>query len=154
MEQLKQCSKCLQNKPIDEFYRSRRLRWKRRGECKNCENTRHDLYYRERKKAIHYKAYLRQGLYRRKAIKYLGSKCNWCGFKKYRALVIDHVNDDGAKELAVKGNNKWRIWKTILAGNIEKRYQILCANCNMIKHWKYRRNVDRKEGKEGYSESI
>lgn len=64
----------------------------------------------------------------------LGDKCLWCGFDDPRALQIDHVNDDGYKDR----NNKFRNWnsynkyKTIL-NDTEGRFQILCANCNMIK---------------------
>lgn len=64
----------------------------------------------------------------------LGCMCNKCGFSDMRALQIDHINGDGAKHRAETGaaNSYYAsILKSILAG--EKKYQILCANCNWIK---------------------
>lgn len=58
----------------------------------------------------------------------LGHACARCGFSDLRALQIDHVNGDGAKE---RGRNQ-AFYKRILADD-GGRYQILCANCNWIK---------------------
>ena len=65
----------------------------------------------------------------------LGSKCRECGYDKdLRALHVDHVNDNGADERRRIGmGNVLRkyIRDQILAGS--KEYQLLCANCNLIK---------------------
>ena|SRR5579859_2065873 len=71
----------------------------------------------------------------------LGDKCCKCGFNNPLALVMDHVKGDGSIErgrfsrdaitnyivMAVKYNVKEAL------NIIFERYQILCANCNMIK---------------------
>ena len=59
-------------------------------------------------------------------------KCRQCGFSDMRALQLDHVADDGAKDR-----------KRVSAGfnfycDVKKRgyppgLQVLCANCNWIK---------------------
>ena len=67
--------------------------------------------------------------------------CVQCGFSDARALVIDHVNDDGKEHrraLKVAGTNsgsgtnihealKARGWPN------DPPLQTLCANCNLIK---------------------
>ena len=69
--------------------------------------------------------------------------CKKCGFSDSRALQIDHIKGDGARECGQnrrKGVNglgyQEKFWKHILFLSKEEareRYQILCANCNQIK---------------------
>jgi len=63
----------------------------------------------------------------------MGGKCSKCGFNDYRALQIDHINGDGKKErkFICRDNYYPNVLKSFLAG--EKRYQLLCCNCNWIK---------------------
>lgn len=66
----------------------------------------------------------------------MGGKCTNCGFSDFRALQIDHVNSDGAKDKRygnrITGNTYWRkVAASFEAG--ENMYQVLCANCNWIK---------------------
>jgi len=64
----------------------------------------------------------------------LGCKCSRCGFDDVRALDIDHVNNDGFQDRSAMD------WTTIMAGyasnpkRAKKCLQILCRNCNWIKH--------------------
>ena len=59
----------------------------------------------------------------------MGGKCCRCGFDDVRALQIDHVNGGGSQERKTTWNVN--ILKSFLAD--EKKYQLLCANCNWIK---------------------
>jgi len=71
-------------------------------------------------------------------ISLLGEKCVKCGYEKnIRALQIDHVNNDGYIERR-KLKNSDRLYKHILkqVKNGSKNYQVLCANCNIIKKYK------------------
>ena len=63
----------------------------------------------------------------------MGGKCVECGFNDYRALQVDHINGDGKKERHLQSRNDYyyNVLKSFLAG--EKRYQLLCCNCNWIK---------------------
>ena len=62
----------------------------------------------------------------------LGRQCAHCGYDRdVRALQIDHINGDGAKE-----RRKVSMGVTFLRHVLKKNgkgYQILCANCNQIK---------------------
>ncbi len=64
------------------------------------------------------------------AVKALGGKCIRCGFTDTRALQIDHINGGGNKEAEKIGRIK--IYMKAIK-NIDKEYQLLCANCNWIK---------------------
>lgn len=71
----------------------------------------------------------------------LGGCCVKCGFHDPRALQIDHINGGGRREYLRFGGSSHRYLKHI-RDQIEKgskKYQILCANDNMIK-----REVNKK----------
>lgn len=62
----------------------------------------------------------------------LGDKCVNCGFSDKRALQFDHINGDGFKDQ--KNRNVTHYKKIVLSiQSGEKRFQILCCNCNWIK---------------------
>lgn len=61
-----------------------------------------------------------------------GSKCNICGFKNLLALQIDHINGIGREERRHMSSSKFM--EKILSSS--KDYQLLCANCNIIKYRK------------------
>ena len=58
-----------------------------------------------------------------------GSGCALCGFSDPRALVLDHLHGGGTKERRQLGVRA--MYKRALA--FPNEYQLLCANCNMIK---------------------
>lgn len=77
-------------------------------------------------------------------IKKLGDKCAHCGNEDMRVLQIDHIHGGGEKERREIGPRG--IYHKIIKMPIEeakKEYQILCANCNVIK--KYKRKEFREK---------
>jgi hypothetical protein len=70
---------------------------------------------------------------RRWAIEVLGGKCNKCGYNQdWRALQVDHVNNDGNIERKTKAPSL--LFRQLILGLVDRsRYQVLCANCNRIK---------------------
>lgn len=73
-------------------------------------------------------------------IKHLGDKCARCGFKKdKRALCLDHINGDGAKDRKDKGSRTYRYYVSHL-DEAEKNLQVLCYNCNAIKVYEKKEN--------------
>jgi hypothetical protein len=103
-------------------------------------SQRNYLKYRSRKSLSNKKRWLNNRL---KLLNYFGGKCERCGFSDYRALQIDHVYGNGAKEKSF-----YKLWKDPLK-YLEKiklnrsEYQLLCSNCNWIK--KYERDENAKE---------
>lgn len=65
-------------------------------------------------------------------IKKFGGRCKKCGIDDIRVLQVDHINGNGEIERK-KFNSKTR-YKMIMADDGSK-YQLLCANCNIIKAW-------------------
>ena len=65
-----------------------------------------------------------------KCIEKLGKKCVRCGFKDPRALQIDHVKGNGAQER--RELKKQEFYEKVLT-DTKGEYQLLCANCNLIK---------------------
>lgn len=68
-----------------------------------------------------------------------GAACGQCGFDDPRALQIDHVNNDGHRD-----EHKWRKdrvghFKSVLK-DVGGKYQLLCANCNVIKAYEHNRS--------------
>lgn len=67
-------------------------------------------------------------------IERLGGKCRRCGFSDYRALQVHHRNGGGAAEREALG---WRYHYSIArmpAEDIQRRFDLLCANCHAIVH--------------------
>ena len=60
----------------------------------------------------------------------LGGVCIACGFSDPRALQVDHIAGGGEKERRRIGNTG--VYVKIRQQGTEG-YQLLCANCNMIK---------------------
>ena len=106
---------------------------------KNIEDKKiYDATYRLKNKEILRK---KQKQYRRslkqKVLDRYGNACVLCNYKDIRALQIDHINNDGAKERKSLGGQNisgWRFYKYLIDNNLPDGYQTLCANCNMIKH--------------------
>lgn len=86
--------------------------------CDQCQYDRTNGYRRTR---------------RLKLLNEYGNKCNCCGYDTdLRALDIDHVFNDGAEERKTVKDIVIHITNL----NFPKdRYQLLCRNCNKIKHF-------------------
>jgi hypothetical protein len=113
-------------------------KWRRANPEKAREVARrfyqgHLLAERERNKMR-----TRKDLYllRSNALTILGGKCNRCGFDDRRALQIDHIIGGGTKE---RKHNPSAIYRKIRDGQT-KGYQLLCANCNVIKRVENKEN--------------
>lgn len=66
---------------------------------------------------------------RGKILAQLGIRCSKCGFDDARALEIDHKNGGGTEE---RRRLSYPTYYLHVLRNLEN-YQVLCANCNMIK---------------------
>ena len=78
-------------------------------------------------------------------IKKLGGKCVRCGFQDYRALQVDH-KEGGGHRTWQETRSPERYYKNILENLESGNYQLLCANCNLIKRY------ERQEWGWSYSE--
>lgn len=59
-----------------------------------------------------------------------GKVCILCSFTDKRALTIDHVRNNGAKERKLLGQGGW--YRKALAQYRPDEYRVLCMNCQFI----------------------
>jgi hypothetical protein len=72
--------------------------------------------------------------YRLAVLDKLGNKCCRCGYSDLRALQIDHINGGGKEERRNISNTNSFYAKVVKSyDSKENLYQLLCANCNVIK---------------------
>ncbi len=68
---------------------------------------------------------------RQAVLQHLGEVCARCGHADERALQIDHINGGG--RLDRQGLSTQQFYKQVLQGRPGDKYQLLCANCNVVK---------------------
>ncbi len=87
-----------------------------------------------------YCSYLRL---RQEIIDAYGGKCAnpECGIADTDVLCVDHIHDDGFKERKSGSYGSKFYYRLRAEGFPKDRYQLLCANCNMIKR---RTHVDKQ----------
>lgn len=145
------CPGCQRYKPKDEFYKNKGRSTGISSHCKLC----HSEYYKEK--------YARN---RQIAIELYGGKCCKCGFDNQLALQFDHIK--GGTGLWNRGFTNWSPSthiKDIIKSIPGTKYQLLCANCNVIKKfteeehsWRNRKSslveLRLKESPEKFEEAL
>jgi hypothetical protein len=87
------------------------------------------LRNKEREQGRRYYYSIRNEIYR-----LLGNKCCECGIDDIRVFQVDHVNGGGNSRKIINRSGQGMLKKRLT--EIEKgskKYQLLCANCNIIK---------------------
>jgi hypothetical protein len=113
IERTKWCSQCGRRRHIKYFYNSQTEPDGVSVECSDCRSK--SVGERNRRQ-------------RREFLQTMGGKCKLCGNRDFRVLQIDHVHGDGHLE---PRSSSLKFYAKVLANPDD--YQILCANCNMIK---------------------
>jgi hypothetical protein len=86
--------------------------------CKSCSLERQSNYRLQRRKLV---------------LEEYGNKCVQCSYSKPMALEIDHIYNDGNIER--KDKKIKCFYRHVIQQNFPKdKYQILCCNCNYLKH--------------------
>ena len=105
---------------------------KRRWYDQNKEKARRNANeYVERNRDLVYSRHRRITATLRLAIvRRFGGKCRICGFDDHRELCVDHKNGGGGIER--RGLHPDTYYRRLLTAS-KSKYQLLCANCNLIK---------------------
>lgn len=100
-------------------------------ECKLCKKEFKNYEYRNRTRCGACNTKIRRFRAKAAAIKYLGGKCQKCGWTGNQAALQFHHLEPDKKDfiLGAVGNKSW---DSIL--NEIKKCALLCANCHMIEH--------------------
>jgi hypothetical protein len=124
---MKICGKCEKSKPLSAFARRGRGY---QSMCRECFS----IYSAENRERL---AETQRIWYRKikmQVIEAYGGACACCGESNPAFLCLDHVNNDGAawKRADLLSRSLWHwTWKQECPEDI----QLLCANCNMAKHF-------------------
>ena len=135
MTQYLKCSKCKQEKPVNEF-QPEPIHCRARGysyQCKECRkayknNPKYKAYqsqYGKENLAVYRENAARR---RREALTMLGGRCECCGESEYKFLAIDHINGLHHRDRTESGNAL--VNKVRKNPDAKKLYRILCHNCN------------------------
>jgi hypothetical protein len=155
------CGNCGELKPIENFSMRSAANGYPASECKDCAKIRSNNWYHDNTERS--LSSNRINVLRNKVVLKLGSRCanpNCLvpgGCRDLRALQIDHVNNDGAEERKRVGGStgpkggqralprsKMEAIYTLAFEDNEGRYQLLCANCNVIKEHERRQEKYRQ----------
>lgn len=114
----KKCYKCGSSENIRPVNKSN-LAWNT-CICKECHNLKARLYNDKHKLLV---------------FEHYGKLCVCCGEDTFEFLSIDHINNDGHKDVnsnGVRPSGK-RLYPKIVRLNFPTYYQVLCMNCNFGK---------------------
>lgn len=140
----KECTRCYQFKPLDEFYTDKRKKDGRQSECKKCnikfakDKRANDPEYRKKLNKIRRDKYANDPEYRKQCRYYeldsqkilddlkIGFGCAICGFNEYpEALDFHHINPKDKKyQISMNKMTKDNAFDEI------QKCMCLCKNCH------------------------
>lgn len=120
---LKRCTKCRKFVSYSNFSKKRECKDGFQPVCKTCVKI-----YDSNRTGVN-SPLIKM---RVRAIEKLGGQCVKCGYLDVRALQIDHINGGGGKDRR-DWSSPYRFYRSIAEGENLEKYQVLCANCNVIK---------------------
>ena len=139
-EELRECGRCHELKPLEQFNWRRRERGQRDNMCRPCRAAyKREHYLRNKQRYIDQAQVNKRRARREKTEQLLAyfvtHPCIDCGERDPLVLEFDHVGDDKSFEVARAMSD--RSWSTILT-EIAK-CEVVCANC-------HRRRTYRRRG--------
>lgn len=124
----------------------------RRNNNQEGESERFKKYRNEHLECLKKKSRVRTEKYRQKIKEIVidhyscgGNRCSQCGFCDIRALDIDHINNNGnveRKEKKLLGGSTTYLY--LIRNKFPEGYQVLCKNCNWIKHVEHAKKLRMK----------
>ena len=134
---MKECRKCGEEKPLEEFYKSKRAADGLQSYCKVCNRGANSSWAsRNPEKAAESKRKTQQAILRFIREDKESKGCASCGIKDWRVLDYDHI-DPSTKEFTIGRAPGGGVSRPRLVAEIAK-CQVLCANCHRIKTYENR----------------
>lgn len=140
------CYGCKQTLPLEDFHRNKSQSDGHNNVCKVCVIAYQKNLRREHPERVAGYKRTEAARLRRQVLETFGSKCCKCGFADHRALQLDHINGGGLKEKRERGSSG--IYRRAL--KYPEDYQLLCANCNIIKYRERREYLVPIEGRRSW----
>ena len=111
---MKECSKCKQQKPFDQFYRNKGTKDGFGSWCKACDTDFKRAQRKEQKKLL---------------VEANGGKCSRCGYARcLTALEFHHPNQDKENDVSSLGHSLDKAIKE------SQKCSLVCANCHREIH--------------------
>jgi len=135
----KRCTKCLEEKPPDEFPANSRSKDGRGWRCRQCQREYFAEYYQQtgHSERIKSRTQRRRQELTSEALAAYGGRCVDCEEDDPEVLTFDHVDNDGGqhrRELAKgKRGSTTQILRWAKQNGWPPRLQVLCANCHLRK---------------------
>ena len=150
---MKNCRFCNCELKEDNWYKS--LRRKNSRICKSCNLRVNNKWRKEHPESSqkYSKEYYRKHpkynikwcrenriVIRKEMLSAYGGKCSMCGIDNPIVLDIDHINNNGSYDRK-RGMWGWRLYRWLRKNKYPRdNFQLLCRNCNWIKHMKNKRS--------------
>jgi hypothetical protein len=135
------CSKCLEIKPMEEFYTEvkqiNNSRKGKRGWCKKCDSKHKLLRYSMDPNKFKRSATQSKRKAKKDCLDHYGHECACCKNTDEILLTIDHVFNDGHLSrpfINGKRSTSTSGWISARKRGFPDDLQILCMNCNYGKH--------------------
>jgi hypothetical protein len=142
---MKVCSKCKQEKELDDFPKRKKSKDGYNNNCKKCEyELSKKSYYKLSKKRNQYLIERRRKLAqeRNELIKKLNLSCKECDENHPATLDFHHINSD--EKYKTVSDLKWSgCSNETFLKEIEK-CDVLCANCHRKLHWEEKLTGDER----------
>lgn len=99
--------------------------------CNICDREFKNYQGRKRTRCGGCYTKFRRYIAKKKAIEYLGGKCERCGYDGHQAAFEFHHKDPTQKDFAIgsAANKSWKVIKEEI-----KKCELLCSNCHRIEH--------------------
>lgn len=118
----KLCPKCDTDKPLTEYYKAKARKNGHDIYCKVCQQKSTKIQYR---------------LLREEAFKFYSKleqpECINCGEWVNELLVLDHIEGGGRQDRAVRGSG-FNFYRALKRDGWPEGFQVMCYNCNNLKH--------------------
>ncbi len=125
---------CLECSPFGSHNTRKLFLQKQQPQVYQCSLCGKDTSSRMRRRCQSCCTKIRRYLAKSAAVKYLGGKCQRCGWQGHLAAYEFHHIDPSRKDFAL-GNVSHKRWELIL--NELKKCELLCSNCHRIEHCKH-----------------
>ena len=135
---MKKCNKCTILKPLNEFYKDKRIRSNRKGHCISCVRARRKQRYDDGGVKLLLKLKRMGRKNKRKSIEYKGGRCVDCVKHGRDGIFTEcaycfHHTDPTEKEYSISTLMSRKTWKSI-TDELDKCV-LLCLNCHSIRHY-------------------
>jgi hypothetical protein len=115
---------------------ARRKVWRTSGRCTNCGRARDRNGVRCAR--CHNRLRIATRLWEKRVrlslLARYGNACRCCNERRFQFMNLDHVRNDGHIERGRVRNSYKLFHRLVKRRRVDKRYQLLCWNCNLAKH--------------------